>query len=303
MKPYNDSVAVVLSLARNEARAGRASQVKPEHLLLGLAQLCREDLGEKLEASRLDPVRRVLIEANATFVRRRFGHDREGQLSGPLRDHPHSVVLFDEVEKAYPEILDILLQIFDEGRLTDSRGRHVSFTESVVILTSNLGTRQAAEPAKSPPLGFAPPGPPDGPAAAGQSAAAERIRAALTEGLRPELLGRIGHVVVFEPLDEAALRRILDKLLDRVRARLKDRSITIAPTEAAYELLLARTAGARSGTRALEQAVEQVLVQPLGRALLAELFADGTAVVIDAVDGALAFSGSAPPMEGQDTAP
>ncbi|MDX3225302.1 ATP-dependent Clp protease ATP-binding subunit [Streptomyces sp. ME19-01-6] len=227
-----------------------------------------------------------------------LGHDREGQLSGPLRDHPHSVVLFDEVEKAHPEVLDIFLQIFDEGRLTDARGRQVSFTESIVILTSNLGARQDAE-ASGPRrlLGFAPPERPDSPAAAGQSAA-ERIHAALARELRPELLGRIGQVVVFEPLDEAALRRILDKVLDRVRARLADRSITIEPTEGAYDLLLARAAGARSGARALEQAVERLLVQPLGRALLAGRFGDGAAVRIDTVDGALHFTGTEPGSAG-----
>ncbi|MGW3953142.1 AAA family ATPase [Streptomyces sp. NPDC004752] len=228
-----------------------------------------------------------------------LGHDREGQLSGPLRDHPHSVVLFDEVEKAHPEVLDIFLQIFDEGRLTDSRGRQVSFTESVVILTSNLGTRQDAEAAgPPPPLGFAPPKRPDSPAAAGQSAAAERIHAALARELRPELLGRIGQVVVFEPLDEVALRRVLDKVLDGVRARLAERDISIAPTEGAYDLLLARATGARSGARAVEQTVEQLLVQPLGRALLAGRFGDGAVVRIDAVDGTLDFTGTEPGSVG-----
>ncbi|MFE7621730.1 AAA family ATPase, partial [Streptomyces sp. NPDC057496] len=125
-----------------------------------------------------------------------IGHDREGQLSGPLRDHPHSVVLFDEVEKAHPEVLDVFLQIFDEGRLTDSRGRLVPFTESVVILTSNLG---AASPVRPGPMGFAPAVPPDAGAAAARSADVDRVRSALAKELRPELLGRIGRIVVFEP--------------------------------------------------------------------------------------------------------
>src|SRR5262249_20250584 len=152
------------------------------------------------------------------------GHDRDGQLSGPLRDHPHSVVLFDEVEKAHPQVLDLLLQILDEGQLTDARGRRVPFTDAVVILTSNLGT------ATGRPLGF---GGGAGAAAAGTGEAgavrvlAERVRAALRRELRPELLGRIGRVVVFDPLTRPALRRIADKMIDLVRDRLADRAITL----------------------------------------------------------------------------
>ena len=199
------------------------------------------------------------------------GHDRDGQLSGPLHDHPHSVVLFDEVEKAHPEVLDILLQILDEGQLTDARGRRVSFTDAVVILTSNLGT------AAGRPLGFTPE----------TEDGADRVLAALRQELRPELLGRIGRVVVFEPLTRPALRLLAGKLIDRVRARLADRAITLALTDDACDLLVRHGADAHSGARALEQAVERLLVQPLGRALLAERFADGTPIRVEVAGDAL----------------
>lgn len=226
-----------------------------------------------------------------------LGHDREGQLSGPLRDHPHSVVLFDEVEKAHPEVLDLFLQIFDEGQLTDARGRRVAFTESVVIMTSNLGTRTAAKPAGSGLLGFAPPEQARRGAGhdAARSAAAARVNAALAQELRPELLGRIGRVVVFDPLTGPALRRVLDKALDHVRERLADRGITISLTEGAYELLLRHAEAAPSGARGLERAVERLLVQPLGHALLAGRFGDGAAVRVDIADGSLDFTEAQPP--------
>ncbi|MDL4813710.1 AAA family ATPase [Actinomadura opuntiae] len=215
-----------------------------------------------------------------------LGHDREGQLSGPLRDHPHSVVLFDEIEKAHPEVLDLFLQILDEGRLTDARGRRVSFTDAVIVMTSNLGASGTAPAAAKQPLGFAP----ARAAVQQRESGTERVMAALREALRPELLGRIGRIVVFSPLDEAARRQVLDKVLARVRDRLADRSITLRLTEEARDLLLRHGDAARSGARALEQAVERLLVQPLGRELVAGRIADGTRLLVGAAGEDLVFA-------------
>jgi ATP-dependent Clp protease ATP-binding subunit ClpC len=208
-----------------------------------------------------------------------IGYDRDGQLSGPLHDHPHSVVLFDEVEKAHPEVLDLFLQIFDEGQLTDARGRRVPFTDAVVILTSNLGTTGGGRP-----LGFTP----DAENAENATGdASERVMAALRRELRPELLGRIGRIVVFDPLTRRVLRRIAGKLIDRVRGRLADRAITLGLTDGAYDLLVRHAVAANSGARALEQAVERLLVQPLGRELLTGRLPDGASIRVEAADGAL----------------
>ncbi|MBR7829872.1 ATP-dependent Clp protease ATP-binding subunit [Actinospica sp. MGRD01-02] len=211
-----------------------------------------------------------------------LGHDREGQLSGPLRAHPHSVVLFDEVEKAHPEVLDLFLQIFDEGRLTDARGRRISFTETVVLLTTNLGYERGTPGG----MGFrqggeAVPVPTAGPA---------RIMAELRRTLRPELLGRVGEVVVFEPLAREALEAVLDRLLARVHDRLADRSLSLELDGSARELLLKPGSDAGSGARALERAVERELVQPLGRALLGSAFPDGTVLRVTASNGELEFA-------------
>ncbi|WP_419992618.1 AAA family ATPase [Streptomyces boninensis] len=249
-----------------------------EFLFADERRLVRIDLSEYKERHAVSR----LLGAPPGYV----GHDGEGQLSGPLRDHPHSVVLFDEVEKAHPEVLDILLQICDEGQLTDARGRRVPFNESVVILTTNLG---AAGPAPGP-LGFAGAGERAGPL---DRVGNGRIMAALHEALRPELLGRIRSIVVFDPLDEAALDQVLDKLLDQVGERLSGRRVDLTLTAAARRLLLRHGAGARGGARALEQAVERLLVQPLGRALLAGELADGAAVRADADGTRLDFTNAA----------
>ena len=201
-----------------------------------------------------------------------LGHDREGQLSGPLRAHPHSVVLFDEVEKAHPEVLDLFLQILDEGRLTDARGRRVSFTETVVMMTTNLGYERGADGT----MGFraqqgrgADPIPSVGPT---------RIMTELRRVLRPELLGRVGNVVVFNPLPRTALEAVLTKLIARVHDRLADRALTLDLDPAARNLLLDEGTDPRSGARALEQTVERLLVQPLGRELLSGTFPDGSLI-------------------------
>jgi ATP-dependent Clp protease ATP-binding subunit ClpA len=220
-----------------------------------------------------------------------LGHDREGQLSGPLRAHPHSVVLFDEVEKAHPEVLDLFLQILDEGRLTDARGRRVSFTETVVMMTTNLGYERGTNGT----MGFRAQGRGVDPM---PSAGPARIMAELRRVLRPELLGRIGNVVVFNPLPRAALEAVLTKLIARVHDRLADRALTLDLDRPARDLLLDAGTDPRSGARALEQTVERLLVQPLGRELLSGAFPDGSLIRVTADDGATIT----PPTPGPDAA-
>ncbi|WP_433325137.1 AAA family ATPase [Spirillospora sp. CA-294931] len=292
----DEAVAAVAEAVRT-ARAGLGDPRRPIGVFLfaGPTGTGKTELAKALAEFLFDDERRLVRVDMSEYKERHsvsrllgappgyLGHDREGQLSGPMRAHPHSVVLFDEVEKAHPEVLDLFLQIFDEGRLTDSRGRRVSFTDAVVILTSNLG---AAPPAASGggPFGFAP--------AAAPPAASGRVMDALRATLRPELLGRIGRVVVFDPLSPDALHRIVDALAARLQDRLADRAITLALTGGARELLIRAGSDARSGARALEHAFDRLLVQPLGRALLDERFGDGVTVLVEAEGEALAFTPS-----------
>jgi ATP-dependent Clp protease ATP-binding subunit ClpC len=215
------------------------------------------------------------------------GHEEGGQLTDRVRNNPYSVVLFDEVEKAHAEVFDLFLQIFDEGQLTDGRGRQASFRESVIILTSNLGS-QIERPAHRA-MGFAPPEEESGEADAPEGKDVppqwaeyeKRHREAVARALRPELLNRIQHLVVFHPLGAEVLPQIIDKLLLGLREQLRERNIRLELTPAAYDVLVRQGFSEEFGARELERTVSRMLIQPLGRALLEGRFAGGSAVRAD----------------------
>jgi len=236
-------------------------------------RLIRVDMSEYMEKHAVSR----LIGAPPGYI----GHDEEGQLTGPVRTNPYSVVLFDEVEKAHPDVMNIFLQIFDDGRLTDARGRHVSFSETVIILTSNLGS-VAAAPSRH--MGF---GADDAKAEREtdqREAYRQQIMAVIRQSLRPELFNRIQHVVFFYPLDESVVRRIVDKILDSVRQRLSQRKINIELTAAAYALLMREGFDPQYGAREMERAVDRLIVQPLGKAVLEGRIREGATVRVDARD-------------------
>jgi ATP-dependent Clp protease ATP-binding subunit ClpC len=241
-------------------------------------QLIRFDMSECMEEHTVAK----LIGAPPGYV----GHDEEGQLTGPVRSHPYSVVLFDEIEKAHPRVLDIFLQIFDEGRLTDSRGRKASFTESVIILTSNLGYGTGAAPAPQGHFGF---GPETTAVPPGCAADREAIIAVVGQTLRPELVNRIDRCLVFKPLAPVTVRRVIDKILGNLRERLRSRRIDIDLSPPAYDLLMAEGYDPVYGAREMERVIEQRIVQPLGRALLEGRLDDGSRVAVVVCDGVLTF--------------
>lgn len=193
-------------------------------------------------------------------------------------------MLFDEVEKAHPEVLNLFLQIFDDGRLTDARGRRASFTETVIILTSNLGS--GAE-ALARPIGLVQDGATAKGAEANKEAYRQRIMEAVRRSFRPELLNRLQHVVFFDPLGEVVVRRIIEKILDNLRMRLGERRIHVELTDAAYALLMKEGFDPYFGAREMERAVDRLIVRPLGKALLEGHVAEGTTVRVDVRDGEL----------------
>lgn len=210
------------------------------------------------------------------------GYEEGGQLTELVRRRPYRVVLFDEIEKAHPEVFNVLLQILEDGRLTDGHGRTVDFRNTVVIMTSNLGTEEFQRPS----LGFVPSDKPTKSEKEGQKSAVEK---ALRQTFRPELLNRIDEIIVFDPLTEDDLTQIVELLLDDVRERLAERDVGLELTEAAKAALVKEGFDAVFGARPLRRTIERRVANPLSRRILAGEFAEGDTALVDHAGEEYAF--------------
>ena len=200
------------------------------------------------------------------------GCDEEGQLTGKVRTRPYSVVLFDEIEKAHPRVLDIFLQIFDEGTLTDANGRKCSFRNAVIILTSNLGSGELAAKKE---MGF---GAKREDAAEIQTRMDECIKSAIKKHLRPELVNRLSSIVQFHQLAPADIREIVEKCLAALNARLADRQIVVSLSPDVVDLLVKEGFSPEYGARELERTIERLISKPLAEAILAGRIKSGSVV-------------------------
>ncbi|MBI1885409.1 MAG: AAA family ATPase, partial [Chloroflexi bacterium] len=210
------------------------------------------------------------------------GYEEGGQLTEAVRRRPYRVVLFDEVEKAHPDAFNLLLQILEDGRLTDGHGRTVDFRNTVVIMTSNLGTEEFQRTG----LGFTT-------AAKPTRTEKERLKSAVEKALRqtfrPELLNRIDEIIVFDPLTEEDLKRIVELLLKDVRERLSERKVDLELTEAAKAALVQEGFDPVYGARPLRRTIERRVASPLSRRILAGEFSEGEVVLVDHREGEYVF--------------
>ncbi len=211
------------------------------------------------------------------------GHDEGGQLTKAVRRHPYSVVLFDEVEKAHPDIFNVLLQVLEEGRLTDGQGKTVDFRNTVVIMTSNVGAREIAQDSS---VGFGTTG------ERGLSTGEIKSRAMgeLKRLFRPEFLNRIDDIVVFQKLSAESLTAIAHLLVDDLRQRLIANDMNIELTEAAYAKIVAEGTDLTNGARPLRRAIQKLIEDPLSEELLAGEWGTGDTVLCDVVDDKFVFS-------------
>ena len=266
-----------VAAAVRRARAGLADPHRPigSFMFLGPTGVGKTELAKALAEQLFDDERHVvridmseymekfsvsrLVGAPPGYV----GYDEGGQLTEAVRRRPYSVVLLDEIEKAHPDVFNILLQMLDDGRLTDSQGRTVDFRNTIVLMTSNVGREVAT----------------------GDSAEAKKARQrALKLHFRPEFLNRLDGIIQFHALGREHMRGILDIQLARLMPRLAAREIAVEVTEAAKEALAVRGYDPELGARPLKRLVQRWIVDPLAQGILEGRFERGSTVVVD-VDG------------------
>ncbi|HQO65887.1 MAG TPA: AAA family ATPase, partial [Spirochaetales bacterium] len=227
--------------------------------------LTRIDMSEYMEKHTVSR----LIGAPPGYV----GYDEGGQLTEAVRRRPYSVVLFDEVEKAHPDVFNALLQLLDDGRLTDGQGRTVDFKNCIVIMTSNLGSELILE-------------------AKDMDELRGRVAELLKTAFKPEFLNRIDETVIFERLKPEDMGGIVDIQLAALAKRLADRSLSVSMTDAAKALVARIGYDPRYGARPLKRVMQAEIQNPLSRLVLKGELREGDAVVIDAVKGGAVQDGS-----------
>ncbi|MEN9933889.1 MAG: hypothetical protein RLZZ387_468 [Chloroflexota bacterium] len=203
------------------------------------------------------------------------GYDDAGQLTESIRRRPYQVVLFDEIEKAHPDVFNTLLQLLDDGRLTDGQGHTVDFRNTVVIMTSNVGTEHVRQQS----IGLV-----RAHDRNAEEAARERVQEALRQAFRPEFLNRIDDIVVFQALTELELTSIIDLLAVEVGERLQEQGVTLELTQAAKALLVREGYNPAYGARPLRRTVQRLVETPLSRDLLKGVFKPGDTVMVDVDD-------------------
>ncbi len=207
-----------------------------------------------------------------------MGYDEGGQLTEAIRRHPYSVVLFDEIEKANHEVFNVLLQLMDDGRMTDGQGRTVDFRNTIVIMTSNLGN-QLWE--------------------GGRAVTRDEITQVLKDHFRPEFLNRIDEIVIFHPLGKEHLKRIVDIQLRRVSHLLVEQGYHLDVTESAREYLAKVGYEPDFGARPLKRAIQRELQDPLALKIISGEFQEGETIRVDRGDNELVFSTGAPTVKGK----
>jgi ATP-dependent Clp protease ATP-binding subunit ClpB len=279
-----DEAVSTVSNAIRRARAGLQDTQRPigsfiflgptgvgkTHLAKALAEflfdspdaMTRVDMSEYMEQHSVAR----LIGAPPGYI----GHDDGGQLTEAVRRKPYSVVLFDEIEKAHPEVFNALLQLLDDGRMTDSRGRTVDFRNTVVIMTSNIGSHwlQAAESVAS---------------------VAENVMEELRDSFRPEFLNRVDDTILFERLSQDAIAEIVDLEFADLRARVAERHIDVTLSDAARSWLAEHGYDPTYGARPLRRLFQRAVLDPLAIEMLQGAFTDGDAVQVDVGEEGIAF--------------
>ena len=282
-----DEAVVAVSNAVRRSRAGLSDPNRPSgsFLFLGPTGVGKTELTKALANFLFDSDDAMIRIDMSEFMEKHsvsrlvgappgyVGYEEGGVLTEAVRRKPYSVVLFDEVEKAHPDVFNILLQVLDDGRLTDSQGRVVDFKNTVIVMTSNLGSHDVRE--------------------LGDNPTREEVRAvvmaAVSQHFRPEFINRIDELVVFHSLEKAQIRGIADIQLDRLRARLNERDLRLSIDDTAFDQLIEAGFDPVYGARPLKRAIQQQVENTLAQKILAGDFVAGDTILIKAENGHLLF--------------
>ena len=269
------------------SRAGIADPNRPigSFLFLGPTGVGKTELAKSLAECLFDDEHNI-VRIDMTEYMEKFsvsrligappgyvGYDEGGQLTEAVRRKPYSVVLFDEIEKAHPDVFNILLQILDDGRITDSQGRTVDFKNTIIILTSNLGSQYLL----------------DGIGEDGEisQSAKDAVMGELRRAFRPEFLNRLDETIMFHPLTKANLGGIIDIMVESLRKRLADRALKLEITDAAKQLIISRGYDPLYGARPLRRYLQASVETLIARTILSGELSTGATITVDAVDGEL----------------
>jgi ATP-dependent Clp protease ATP-binding subunit ClpC len=290
-----DRAVEVLADAVRRARAGLKDPKRPigSFIFLGPTGVGKTELARALAEFMFDDEDNMVRVDMSEFQERHtvskligappgyVGYDEAGYLTEAVRRRPFSVVLFDEIEKAHPDVFNTLLQVLDDGRLTDSHGRTVDFRNTIIIMTSNLGSEGIAQQA----FGF-------GKQSVEETESARvrtNVEDALKQEFRPEFLNRLDEFIVFDSLTLEDIELIVDKFMGEVRDRVADLKVSLTLTEGARSWLAKTGFDRMYGARPLKRSIQQYVESPLSKRMLAGEFPEGTAIAIDETEGEITF--------------
>ena len=286
--------AVAKAVRRSRTGMGDAKRPVGSFLFLGPTGVGKTELARALASSLFDDEQAIVRFDMSEFGERHtvsrlvgappgyVGYDEAGQLTERVRRNPYSIVLFDEIEKAHPDVFNLLLQVLDDGRLTDGQGRTVDFRNTVIVMTSNLGSEFLAS--RSGALGFV--AGTDASGFSSQDDVRNRVMGKVREAMRPEFLNRIDEIVLFQKLGASELSQIVRLMLGATATRLAAREVEFEVTDAAVELLAELGYEPEYGARPLRRVIQREIDDRISDLFVSGALGDGEGVRVDAADGA-----------------